>query len=62
MMAVPQTAVVMATAGVLPQTALTETRNLDSVPVVVSERTHTAECCHNGLLFCLHVAVMSSFV
>lgn len=40
MTAVPQRAAVMATAGVPPRTTLTMTKNLDSVPVVVSGRNH----------------------
>lgn len=43
MTAVPQRAAAMATAGVPPQTALTMTRNMDSVPVEVSDRKHNAQ-------------------
>lgn len=40
MTAVPQRAAVMVTAGVPPQTTLTSIRNMDSVPIVVSDRNH----------------------
>lgn len=40
MTAVPQRAAMTATAGVQPRTTLTRTRNMDSVPVVVSSRKH----------------------
>lgn len=43
MTAVPLRAAVIATAGVPPQPTLTRTRNLDSVPIEVSERKHNAQ-------------------
>lgn len=62
MTAAPQRAAVTVTAGVPPQATLTPTRNLDSVPVEVSDRNHNepCQCCHNGLFF-LTVVGMTVF-